>query len=307
MSEANKEDGPTSTSKALEFLTPASFIRAARAAHPAFRFALLVAGLFAIIFAFIKFGVDPATLVFGAIAIIVLMVVFAVFAQAIRLRHARLTLPAMVLVWSFLVLTIASALGLTSSAFLNWPLPFREWIVRELDLPQQYQSVNNLETTVKELLSSKSLPVPGESYLADTLMQQYGLHESPHPTNFSYNILSGTFSTFENQSIGAAGKSHRLVAMKGSKVVGVQNKQFCPQPICDRIYADWRVLAEDQFGRVTDETFETGIDFSPGASKQDATRTTIYSKTWNVELLKITPKAGNAGYSTIAIVVAEIE
>jgi len=54
--------------KAGDFLTPASFIRAAKAAHPAFRYALAVAGILAIVTTFTKFGVGLATLVFGAIA-----------------------------------------------------------------------------------------------------------------------------------------------------------------------------------------------------------------------------------------------
>src|ERR1035437_9040285 len=118
--------------EAKDFLTPASFIAAAKEAHPASRYALAVAGILAIVVTFFKFGVASATLVFGAVAIIGLMVLFLVFAQASKLTKSTLNLPAQVLVWAFLVLTILVAGCLTYSAFFNKPLPFRDWIVQEL-------------------------------------------------------------------------------------------------------------------------------------------------------------------------------
>jgi hypothetical protein len=120
------------TQKAEDFLTPASFIRAAQAAHPAFKYAILVAGVLAIVVTFVKFGVGYATLVFGSIALIGLMVLFLVFAQASKLTRSTLDRPAQVLVWSMLVISIAIVLFLTSSVFFNNPLPFREWIIQQL-------------------------------------------------------------------------------------------------------------------------------------------------------------------------------
>jgi hypothetical protein len=70
------------TPKAGSFLTPASFIRAAQAADPSFKYAILAAGLLAIVVTFAKFGVGYAALVFGSISLIGLMVLFLVFAQA---------------------------------------------------------------------------------------------------------------------------------------------------------------------------------------------------------------------------------
>jgi hypothetical protein len=120
------------TQKAEDFLTPASFIRAAQEAHPAFRYAVVIAGILAIVVTFAKFGVGYATLVFGAIALLFLMILFLVFAQAAQLTRSTLDLPAQVLVWAFLAIAIAFALFLTSSTFFNAPLPFRDWIVQEL-------------------------------------------------------------------------------------------------------------------------------------------------------------------------------
>src|SRR5215471_15284057 len=49
-------------------LFPASLIQATRAAHPAFKYATVVAGLAAIVAVVLQFGISPATLVFGIIS-----------------------------------------------------------------------------------------------------------------------------------------------------------------------------------------------------------------------------------------------
>jgi tetratricopeptide (TPR) repeat protein len=118
--------------RAVEFLTPASLISAAKRAHPAFKFAVVVAGLASLVAVVAKFGVSLATIVFGIITLVVLMVLFLVFAQAAVVSKARMALPAMVLVWSFLVLTIVVALFLATSAFFDFPLRFKTWIERQL-------------------------------------------------------------------------------------------------------------------------------------------------------------------------------
>lgn len=116
---------------AENFLTPASFIRAAQAVHPAFKYAILVAGVLAIVVTFVRFGVGYPALVFGSIALIGLMVLFLVFAQASKLTRSTLDRPALVLIWSMLLISIAIVLLLTGSVFFNYPLPFREWIIEQ--------------------------------------------------------------------------------------------------------------------------------------------------------------------------------
>lgn len=125
--------------KAEDFLTPASFIRAAKAADPAFRYALVVAGILAIVVTFVKFRVGYITLVFGAIAVIGLMVLYLVFAQASKLNRTRLDPAAQVLVWGILIITIAIVIFLTSSVFFNVPLPFRDWLIAQL--PQKTKTI----------------------------------------------------------------------------------------------------------------------------------------------------------------------
>lgn len=112
------------------FLTLDSIIAAARRADPNFRYAIVAAGLVAVVAIIVKFGVSYATLIFGVIALVGLMVLFVVFAQIPKLRRASLDLPARVLVWTILLAVIAFVALLTTSTFFNWPLPFRDGIAR---------------------------------------------------------------------------------------------------------------------------------------------------------------------------------
>src|SRR5579862_3792503 len=119
-------------SRVIDFLSPASFIRAAQTADRSFRFAILAAGGLAIVVTFVKFGVGLATLAFGVIALVGLMVLFLVFAQASKLNRAHLDLPARVLVWAILLIALVIVLLLSGSVFFNRPLPIRDWIVAQL-------------------------------------------------------------------------------------------------------------------------------------------------------------------------------
>ena len=131
---SDQELPPTAESKQKveDFLTPASFIRAALAADRTFKYAILVAGVLAIVVVFVKFGVGVATLVFGAIALIGLMILFLLFAQASKLSKSTLDKPAKVFVWAILIIVILIILLLVTSAFFNGPLPIRESIIEQL-------------------------------------------------------------------------------------------------------------------------------------------------------------------------------
>ena len=65
-----KKPEPKASKNALDFLSPASFIAAAKAADRSFRYAILVAGILGIIVTFAKFGVSLLTLAFGAIVLL---------------------------------------------------------------------------------------------------------------------------------------------------------------------------------------------------------------------------------------------
>lgn len=139
--------------ESAKFMTPSSLISAARKAHPAFRYAIAAAGLAGLVVNVVRFGASPATLVFGCIILVVLMVLFLVFAQAAVVARSKMHLPAMLLVYSFLGLSIATASLLFTSSFFDWPLPFRHAIV-------------GLLPTVGEIP-----PAAGESGLAEQASQ----------------------------------------------------------------------------------------------------------------------------------------
>ena len=81
------------------------------------------------------FGISPATLVFGIIVLVILMVVFFVFTQAVTLAKAKLALPALVLTWTFLLLGVGTGVLLFSSAFFDVPLPLKTLILRSTATP----------------------------------------------------------------------------------------------------------------------------------------------------------------------------
>lgn len=121
---------PTIGKQVESFLTPASFIRAAKAAHPAFRYATAIGGILAIVVVFSRFGVGYATLAFGSVAVIVLMALFLIFAQASRLSGTNLDLPATVLIWFVLLVAMVVVSLLVSSVFFDAPLRLRSAIMQ---------------------------------------------------------------------------------------------------------------------------------------------------------------------------------
>ena len=116
----------------LRFLSPEGLIQAASKAHPGFRYAVVVGGIMGIVAVVSRYGISPATLVFGSIIIVVLMVLFLVFSQIAVAAKEHFSVPGTVLIWSYLVISILTALFLFLSAFFNGPLPLRDYIIRQL-------------------------------------------------------------------------------------------------------------------------------------------------------------------------------
>jgi len=121
---------PLRPTRMFEVLTPSGLVQAAQAAHPAFRYAIAGAGLAALVTVVVRYGTSPATLVFGSIVLVVLMVLILVFHQAVRIARRSLGIPARVLVWTFLVLPVLSLLLLFSSVFFDRPLRLRSAVER---------------------------------------------------------------------------------------------------------------------------------------------------------------------------------
>jgi hypothetical protein len=118
--------------KASTFLTPDGLIQAAARSNRAFKYAISAAGLASLVAVIGRYGVSPAALVFGSIVLLVLMIVFFVFGRAVALERAKLSFAALVLVWCFLILCIATALLLFTSTFFNKPLPFNSFLIKQL-------------------------------------------------------------------------------------------------------------------------------------------------------------------------------
>jgi len=141
---------------AWSFLTPGSFIKAAKSADPAFRFALVVAGVLSIVAALDKFGTSYATLVFGFIAIIIMMVIFVIFAQIPKLRAPYLNSAAAKFVTIVLYVLVLLVTLLGSSLFFNAPLPFRSWVVAEMGL-SKLESIQNSLNLLNASISQETI------------------------------------------------------------------------------------------------------------------------------------------------------
>ena len=102
-----------------------TLISAAQKAHPAFRFGIAVAGLGALVVVFVSFGLNLATIVFGTAIILGLMTFFVAFIRVSSLSRRALTVPALVILWTSIIVVLASITLLFTSAFFNVPIALR--------------------------------------------------------------------------------------------------------------------------------------------------------------------------------------
>lgn len=101
-------------------------VRESIKAVPAMKYALAVAGLLAVVALVGAFKVSPQMAVLGALVTLVLMVAMVVFARLTTTAPRHFFLPAQIMMWAFLGLTIATACLLFTSAFFQWPRGLRE-------------------------------------------------------------------------------------------------------------------------------------------------------------------------------------
>jgi hypothetical protein len=95
-------------------------------AVPAMRYALAVAGILAVVGMVGAFKISPQMAVFGAIITLVLMVAMLIFARLTKTASRHFLIPATIMMWAFLFVTVASAFLLFTSAFFQWPRGLRE-------------------------------------------------------------------------------------------------------------------------------------------------------------------------------------
>ena len=126
-------------------LSPIQLLREAIKAVPPLKYALGVVGLIAAVAVVGAFRIRPEIAVLGSLATLVLMVALLVFAKLTKTAQKHFLVPALVLMWSFLVLVIAAAGLLFSSTFFNWPMDFR----REPQANKSGQNQGEVESAVR--------------------------------------------------------------------------------------------------------------------------------------------------------------
>jgi hypothetical protein len=96
-------------------------VRESIKAVPAMKYALAVAGILAVVAMVGAFKLTPQTAVFGAVLVLVLMVAVVIFARLTTTASRHFFLPVLIMTWAFLIVTVATALLLFTSAFFQWP------------------------------------------------------------------------------------------------------------------------------------------------------------------------------------------
>jgi hypothetical protein len=96
-------------------------IRESIKAVPAMKYALAVAGILAVVALAGAFRLSPPMAVFGAVVTLVLMVAVVIFARLTMTAPRHFFLPVQIMTWAFLLVTVATAFLLFTSAFFHWP------------------------------------------------------------------------------------------------------------------------------------------------------------------------------------------
>ena len=97
-------------------------------AVPAMKYALAVAGILAVVAMVGAFKISPSMAVFGAVITLVLMVAMVIFARLTTTAPRHFFLPVTIMMWAFLIITVATAFLLFTSAFFQWPRGLRDLI-----------------------------------------------------------------------------------------------------------------------------------------------------------------------------------
>jgi hypothetical protein len=117
---------------ALKLLTtsPINVLNEAVRAVPALKYVLGVLGIVAAIAIARGFVSSARVAVIGTLIVLVLMVAVVIFAALTRATGA-LRIAATIMMFSFLILTIATISFIFTSVFFKWPLDLHRWIVDE--------------------------------------------------------------------------------------------------------------------------------------------------------------------------------
>lgn len=120
------------TRDAIGLLTtsPLNILKAAISAVPSLKYVLGVLGLVAAVSIARGLVTSARIAVIGALIILVLMVAVVIFAALTQAEGAT-RIAAVVMMFAFLTLTIATVFLIFTSVFFKWPLDLHRWIVDE--------------------------------------------------------------------------------------------------------------------------------------------------------------------------------
>jgi hypothetical protein len=182
-------------------LNPIQLIREAIRAVPAVRFALGIVGIVSPIAIIFALRIDQRVATFGTIVMVVLMVLLVVFARLVSATPSVFRLPVWVLVWSFLCLSIATALCLFTSVFFRWPVNLQYWIdVRSLtgttNVPTNDQQIDSLIAILRVRANSIALGL-------DRVIEAFGSHKAAQPGVKQLADLKQRFLTLHEKHVSA--------------------------------------------------------------------------------------------------------
>jgi HEAT repeat protein len=133
-------------------------------AVPAMKYALAVAGLIAVVGMVQAFKISPPVAVFGAVITLVLMAAMVIFARMTTVARRHFLRPAQVMMWSFLVVTVATASLLFTCAFFAWPKPVIEIWNPTRGTGQKENRDTDQKEKVQELMKSARLQLNAHAY-----------------------------------------------------------------------------------------------------------------------------------------------
>lgn len=148
---SHKPDGLTPPKiSGLAWLSPAKILKEAIRAVPAVKYALGVAGIAAVIAIIAGFKINYKVTVLGIIIMFLLMFLLVIFSAFARSATKSLRNLGLTLAWSFVILTIATALLIFTEFFFSWPRP--------------------LEQTAESIMGQKTIPTPTPNPITTRLL-----------------------------------------------------------------------------------------------------------------------------------------
>lgn len=114
--------------KDIGSLSPVAILREAVRALPAMKYAVGALGLVAVVAIVAAWQIEFRVAAFGAVVVLVLMVAVLVFAKLTQVGPKHFVWPALLFMWAFVALTIASGVVLFTAATFKRPRAFHELI-----------------------------------------------------------------------------------------------------------------------------------------------------------------------------------